>query len=437
MNKIKLLTLALLLAVSAKAVAADTGVSGLDFSKSQQTAFATLRTQMPVHIFDFKRSYGTTGLFFQNVTFGAGASSTLDTNFSSNTITAGTTPTGYAITQTRTYYEYQPGSGWRLFMSANFMGAVTGTVKRIGIFDANDGLFFEVSGTAASLGVGYRSSTSGSPVTTTITQANWNVDRLDGTGTSKKVLDITKANLFFIEQAWLGVGSVWWGVVIDGKPYYCHVLNNENRNMGVYTKTASLPLRCSIMNWGTGPANPAYMSSIGWSLSAEGPYDNTGRIFSQASQATTGTINSGTLRVLMSLRLRSAWKRGNLKPQVYWNTQSTANINGKLEVWLLQGGAGMGTTQNNLTWTACAVGKSAVEYTADTYTLTTTTAGVICMSSDGSTGSQKGGRGVVGDGYLYAGADYDGVQDVLVLTYTPVDGNGVCPAYGMSWSERY
>ena len=56
--------------------------------------------------------------------------------------------------------------------------------------------FFEQNGT--DLRVVIRDDGSGSVVDSVVSQANWNVDKLDGTGASGITIDTTKDNIYFI-----------------------------------------------------------------------------------------------------------------------------------------------------------------------------------------------------------------------------------------------
>jgi hypothetical protein len=127
------------------------------------------------------------------------------------------------------------------------LGAAKANVRqRIGYFDDDNGLFFEQTSTAKSVVV--RTSTSGSPVDGAVTQANWNLDALDGTGPSGITLDLAMSQIFLIDFEWLGVGRVRFGFVIDGLPVYCHEVLNANTLATIYMTTPHLPCRAEIEN---------------------------------------------------------------------------------------------------------------------------------------------------------------------------------------------
>jgi hypothetical protein len=108
-------------------------------------------------------------------------------------------------------------------------------------------LFFELEGTQ--LNVVQRSKIGGTVNDTRIPRSSWNGDRLDGNGLSGMTLDLTKANFFWIDFAWLGVGISRFGVLApDGSRVTCHVFRNPNTNPGAYMRMGSLPLRYENIN---------------------------------------------------------------------------------------------------------------------------------------------------------------------------------------------
>ena len=125
----------------------------------------------------------------------------------------------------------------------------SGVRSRIGYFDANDGVYFEMDGTAG-ISVNVRSSASGSPVNTSIPQASWNFDKMDGTGPSGVVLDFSKTQIFAIDFQWLGVGRVRFGFFANGVLIICHQVYNSNVITSPYMNTANLPMRAEIFNTG-------------------------------------------------------------------------------------------------------------------------------------------------------------------------------------------
>lgn len=154
-----------------------------------------------------------------------------------------------AIRQSR-HVPYVPAKGQYIDMTGIITesGADTNCVRRIGYFDDNNGIYFEHDGTNFSVNI--RSNVSGSVVNTKVTQSNFNIDKLDGTGVSGITADFTKCLIYQIEFQWLGVGTVFFTIVIDGKPYRIHQQNHANSVTTVYMRTPALPIRYEIENTG-------------------------------------------------------------------------------------------------------------------------------------------------------------------------------------------
>jgi hypothetical protein len=122
---------------------------------------------------------------------------------------------------------------------------VVGNTRRIGFFDENDGIYFEMQDTTAYICL--RSSTLGQ--TFRVPQTSWNVDKLDGGGLSGITADWSKAAVYFIDLQWLGAGRVRAGVLgADGSRVVCHEFRNSGANPYPYMKSGSLPVRAENFN---------------------------------------------------------------------------------------------------------------------------------------------------------------------------------------------
>lgn len=84
-----------------------------------------------------------------------------------------------------------------------------------------------------------------------IPQANWNIDKCDGTGPSGFVLDVGKMQMFFIEYTWYGAGYIQYGMRGQGGKYlHCHRIKNNNVNTEAYMRSGNTPVRYSVVNKG-------------------------------------------------------------------------------------------------------------------------------------------------------------------------------------------
>lgn len=276
-------------------------------------AFGRLRVSEPYTIFDSKQVVKDSTLLntvenqpylFDNAqTAGAGTATLFDINTASTTLSVTAVTAGTRVRQSRRRLNYQPGKSQRALLTGAFGVGAAGITKRYGLFDQNNGLFFELDDDI--FYVVQRTYVSGAPVDTRVAQSDWNIDTLDGFGVSKKILDITKTNIFYIHFEWLGVGSTRFGVVIDGMLHYAHQFNNANIFTNVYMSTPNLPVRMEISNDGTGDASTIKM--ICASVDSEGGVNPNGR----GRAVTTGLAAitlpvSGTEYALLGIRLRGS-----------------------------------------------------------------------------------------------------------------------------------
>ena len=109
--------------------------------------------------------------------------------------------------------------------------AVRNVVCRAGVYDDNgdlssapggNGIFFQWRSGGEGLSLVMRSNITGAQVDVTVLQANWNLDALDGTGPSARVLDPTAENTFVFEWAPFGGHVIRAGILQESRPVWCH-----------------------------------------------------------------------------------------------------------------------------------------------------------------------------------------------------------------------
>lgn len=202
-------------------------------------------TQLGSH--DFKT--GKASQYWDEIIVG-NATSTHNANKVCIDMTCTTNSTDSVIRQTFRQFEYIKGNSQTVYMSCNIGGdPVSGNTRRIGYFDSNNGAFFEIDST--NFKVVRRTSTSGSVVDNAVTQANFNVDKLDGSGPSGITIDLSKQQLFYIEFSWLGTNTLEFGVFINTKKILAHIINNANVISSAWCQSGQLPLRVENFNIGT------------------------------------------------------------------------------------------------------------------------------------------------------------------------------------------
>ena len=182
-----------------------------------------------------------------------------------------------ACRRSNLYHRYQTGVATTVIFSA-FLGDTgkEGVVRRIGLFDDSDGIFFmSDENNVNGLAVVVRSSVSGVVVENVVYQTDWNIDRLDGSkgdfNISRKTLDADAVQVMFMDYQWLGAGRVRFGFVIDGKYIVCHEFNHANNISNPYMRTGTLPITMEQENVGS-PSSPSYFYIISAAVKCEGKF---------------------------------------------------------------------------------------------------------------------------------------------------------------------
>ncbi len=235
-------------------------------------AFGRLRVSNPLTIFDSKSIMSKNTLFDESTA--NGGSVTYTSNKSTVNLNVTEAAGSKTIRQSKRVMSYQPGKSLLIF-NTFVMNTLTANLKqKVGLFDANNGIFFTADGTT--LKIVRRTYTSGAAVDTEISQSSWNGDKLNGTGSSGFTLDPATSNILFIDIEWLGVGSVRVGFVINGQLITAHTFYNANSLTTVYMQTANLPIRYEIERSGTLTAGTYTLQQICSSCISEGGYSPEG-----------------------------------------------------------------------------------------------------------------------------------------------------------------
>ena len=263
-------------------------------------AFGRLRTSAPYTLFDSQNRYAIDNQF--DTSTATGGSTTYLTNESSVRMNVTTSSGSEVVRQTYRCMPYQPGKGLLCLATFVMNTAKTGLRQRAGYFGTQNGVFLQQADSTVSFVL--RSYISGSVSDArAVNQADWNGDKLDGTGDSGYTLDLTKAQILWMDFEWLGVGSVRCGFIIDGNYIVCHTFENANDITSVYMTTAILPVRYEITNTAA-TASASFMKQICSSVVSEGGYEQTS-IEHVARRTATLTSISTTFVPLVSIRLAS------------------------------------------------------------------------------------------------------------------------------------
>jgi len=219
-----------------------------------------------------------------------------------------------AYMQTHLYHSYNAGTS-NLFLGTFAVGDTgkDGVVRRWGLFDGDDGLFFELNGTDLKFVV--RSDATGSIVDTPFERTSW-TDKLDGTGISKMTIDVSKDNIYWFDYQYLGAGRVRFGVFDEhGVRRVCGHIDHANQLNHSYMSRGDLPYRVEQLNTVQGVSVSQLNHFLG-AVVTEGSTINLDvpAFFGYANTKTVGN-NDGEVPVL-SVRAKSTLDNGTKNTRI-------------------------------------------------------------------------------------------------------------------------
>jgi hypothetical protein len=270
-------------------------------------AFGRLRVSSPFTLFDSSHRFADNGLWSTGTVTGGATLGSATFNASQGLIdlTVTTASGSEVVRETTKVFSYQPGKSLLVLSTFVMSPAKTGLRQRVGYYGAQNGLYVQLNN--STLSFVERSLVTGFVSETEVNQSAWNVDKMDGTGVSGITLDITKAQILFMDIEWLGLGTVRMGFVIDGNFYVCHKFHHANLIASTYITTASLPLRYEITNTGV-TSSASTLKQICSTVLSEGGYQLTGLQQAVGTPVTTpkNLPVAGTFYPVVSLRLKTS-----------------------------------------------------------------------------------------------------------------------------------
>jgi hypothetical protein len=374
-------------------------------------AFGRLRTSAPYTLFDSQNRYAIDNQF--DTSTATGGSTTYLPNEASVRMDVTTSSGSEVVRQTYRCMPYQPGKGLLCLATFVMNTAKTGLRQRVGYFGTQNGVFIQQADSTVSFVL--RSYISGSVSDArTVNQADWNGDKLDGTGDSGYTLDLTKAQILWMDFEWLGVGSVRCGFIIDGNYIVCHTFENANDITSVYMTTAILPVRYEITNTAA-TASASSLKQICSSVVSEGGYEQTS-IEHVARRTTTKTSIGTTFLPLVSIRLASTALNAVVLPAKF-NVMPTSSGD-DFEVVVVKNATGL----TSASWAAVA-GDANVEMDTSATAMTVGTIVDIqyVKSTNQSSGTINQTAGYNWD--LQLGSSLTGTSDIYTLGIRVLSGS--------------
>ena len=411
-------------------------------------AFSRLRVSYPNTLIDIRfpgQTDGSANFLKNNLQISNTSNGSYTGTYGNSKLVISALGAGYYVSQSRNYCVYQPGKSLLFMASGILYPGNTNYTTRIGYFDnlvpltnpliVRNGLYFQHSGGVYSVNI--KNNT-----TTTIVQADWNIDKLNGMGVSGLTLDFTKTQLFVMDMEWLGVGRVRFGFYVYGKIQYCHQVTNINILTAPYTNSINLPVCYSIHN-SSATATPANnFTQICSTVISEGGYTPLGRPFSISTGSPT------PVQLAANVEEPILFLRGNIANANYYHQNiiptglsmicSATNdlILYKLEYFLA--GTYTGTQP---TWSNVNSNYSVAQYAPNLAT-GYNNANAITLDQGYFYGRGTNTFSSLGDVFtnqvLQITSDITNDSDILVLTATFVSSSGTANVFGtISWQELY
>lgn len=235
-------------------------------------AFGRIRVAQPLTLFDSSHRYRDNGLW--NTATASGGTAVFSANEGLVKLNVDTTAGSQVLRETAKVFSYQPGKSLLVMNTFVMAPSQTNLRQRVGYFGTDNGLYFQLNDNDKPKFV-ERSIVTGIVTETVVGQSSWNADTMDGNGPSGITLDVTKAQILFMDIEWLGEGTVRIGFVIDGNFIVCHRFNHANYITSTYITTASLPLRYEITNTGA-TATASTLKQVCSTVISEGGYELRG-----------------------------------------------------------------------------------------------------------------------------------------------------------------
>jgi hypothetical protein len=413
-------------------------------------AFGRLRISNPISLLDIRFPGQTTGAstFLNNsIQICSASNGSYTGTYSNSKLVCDASGNGYYISQSRNYCAYQPGKSLLFLASGVLYPGNNNYTTRIGYFDnvvpltnpliVKNGLYFEHTGGVYS--IKYTNAT-----TTTINQADWNIDKMNGTGPSGLNLDFSKTQLFVIDMEWLGVGRVRYGFYAYGKIQYCHQFINLNTLTAPYTNSINLPI-CFSIHSASNPSAPANkFTQICSTVISEGGYSPLGRPFSVSTGSPTGvSISANTEEPILFLRgntVNPNYNHQNIIPTSFSMICSTTNDLILYKLVLFLSGTYTGIDPS---WNDVNSSYSVAQYGGNLSTGYVSTGGIVLDQGyfyGRGTNTFAPLANVFSSQILQITSDISNTSDILVLTATYVSssaGASTTVLGTFQWQELY
>lgn len=263
-----------------------------------------IKTANVVQIIGSQWTYGKLPLTWGEIITGTAAVVEPSLQYSSTylRLTTGTANNDSVIFQTRRHFRYQifrtHSISW-----ANVFGAPQTNVKKMfGQGLNNNGWFVEQSDGTYHFVV---RSNVGIPLPgfneTKVARADWNIDKLDGSGPSGLDLDLSKGISWAIEFVWHGTQGLRFGINYFDRVIWCHEMKYTATLSEPFSRNAILPLRAMVQNTGSvsSPGGEMQLGPVSYNVYG-GEAEEDAYLFSSGNKTSGISVTSTTVPTYLS-----------------------------------------------------------------------------------------------------------------------------------------
>jgi len=393
-----------------------------------QTAFGELQVAEPVPVAQIDFVYGINDNLANETTTGSGTVTAADGLLTVST-TAAASSSGQLTT--KRYIRYRPGQGAMGRFTALYTTGVADSKQYAGLGTENlsDGFFFGYDG--ATFGIFKITDSS----ETHIPQTTWNVDVMDGTGStsnpSGQNLDPTKGNVFQIKYQYLGFGGIYFYVENSETGLFSlvHIIKYANSNTTPSLRQPALEIVWKAEN--TTNTTDISVKGASGALFLEGIRRYLGPKYGQDNNKTSITTETNILTIKNCTTFNGVTNRSQIRIRtISFGSNAGGNPNG-ITTLLATKGATLGgtpaytptdgsTADNGATITS---GQSVASYdTAGT----TITNGTVEFNEIVAIGNSSALDATELDLYINPGE---------TLTFSIKSSSSATVGVGVSWSE--
>lgn len=375
-------------------------------------------------VFFHNTSLYDTGTDVWDGTTALSATITHDPNKNAVVMMTTSTTNSEAVRQTRKVMPYVPGRTVELLISFQVTQA-TGARTRVGIFDDNNGIYFEKDH-LNDFYCAIRSTSTGTLVEDRVIRADWNGDKLDGTDPSAILVVPGRIQMIVFEYEWFGSGAVHVSLVIDGAKRTIHTFYHANRATTSWSATPFLPIRFEVKNITS--TMDSYLTLYGVSYALEANSVNLGVPKITGIPLPGKTLSTAfTYEPTLSIRLKSS----QLSAVAFLEEVQAFTVDNTFLTFRIIKNATL-SNGGTLTWTDYNTSTSSVEINTNATTFTggeVVALGVV--PSNGAPYMLDGNTGVFQIGRTNMGT----ASDIYTLALSPAKNNVI--ALGtLRWREQ-